>query len=157
MSSQISQVYTNLAAVAVTVGSITPTAYLPDALPKTLDTAQAPCRVFDPSFGPDAAQFSFIAHGDKLADVLWTIHDILLWDAIGQDRGPLAVASTLVSYCGAYLDAMRSARPIVPGQQLELQLIEPEISFGLEWPRGTGRFWYGVVMRLTVYEALTGA
>lgn len=154
--SQIAVIYSNLAAMTVTVGSVTPTMYSLASLPKTLDTVQTPCRVLDPSYGPDTARFGFIGHGDTVADTYWTITDLLLWRAQGQGVGPLAVAADLASYVGNYLDAARSKRALVPGLSVEWQSIQPEISFALEWPRGTGRFFYGVVMTLTILEVLDG-
>lgn len=154
--SQIAAIYSNLAGMAVTVGSTTPTVYGPAALPKTLDTVQTPCRVLDPSFGPDRAEFRFYGHGDSNADVYWTISDVLLWKAQGQDLGPLAVAGNLTSYVGAYAEAARAKRELVTGQQVELQAIVPVISFDIEWPARTGRFFYGVVMTLTILEVLSG-
>ena len=154
--SQIAAIYSALAAMTVTVGSITPVVYGPASLPKTLDTVQTPCRVLDPSYGPDAARFRFIGHGDSTADVYWTITDLLLWRAQGQGIGPLTVAGDLTAYTGAYLEAARAKRALVAGESVEWQAVDPQISFGLEWPIGTGRYFYGVVMTLTILEVLSG-
>ena len=56
-----------------------------------METALTPCRVLDPSYGPDSGDYSFVAYGTT-ATVHWHITDLLLWEQVGQTRGPLDVA-----------------------------------------------------------------
>ena len=155
--SEITTIYTNLAAMAVVVGSVTPTVYNTSALMKTLDTVQTPARVLDPAYGPDRGEFELPYHSGDTGVVYWTIFDVLLWKAQGQDIGPAAVASSLVAYCGAYLEKVRDTRPLVAGGQSEIQAVRPIISYNLEWPRGSGRLFYGVEVELRIMEVLSGA
>lgn len=151
--SVIATTYANLAAMQVAVGLVTPTAYAPDALPTNVETALLPCRVLDPSYSPDSGDYSFVAYGTT-ATVHWHITDLLLWEQVGQTRGPLDVALDLISYCGAYAEAVRQHRGIA--SQTALQTATPRVDFAIEWPKGSGVYFYGVEMQLELEEVLSG-
>lgn len=150
----ITSIYAALAAAPVTVNGVTPTAYTPDTLPASAETATLPCRVLDPFNVGDDGQYSFVAYGTT-ATVHWTIVDLMLWEQVGQTRGPLDVALSLAAYCGAYAEMLRTHRGIVPGGQAAIQQATPRIGV-YEWPRGSTVMYYGVEVTLSIEEILSG-
>lgn len=148
--SAIATAYAALAAANVTVGSITPTAYAPDALPNSGETAILPLRVLDPFQIGDRAQFGFSLQ-DRGATVLWTIVDLLLWEQVGQGRGAQDVALDLIKYCGAYAEMIRAHDTIAT--QCYITRVSPRIMV-LDWPRGSDVWFYAVEVTLTIEELL---
>lgn len=151
--SVIATTYANLAAMQVSVGLVTPAAYAPDALPTNVETALLPCRVLDPSYSPDTGDYSFVAYGTT-ATVHWHLTDLLLWEQVGQTRGPLDVALDLIRYCGAYAEAVRLNRGIA--YQSAIQTVTPRVDYAIEWPKGSGVYFYGVEISISLEEILSG-
>ena len=157
--SVIATIYTNLAALNVTVtssvqyGTVTPTAYAPGAVPPSGETGNLPMRIIDPVHNNDQGQYQFVAYGTT-ATVHWQITDLLLWDEVGQGRGPLDMLPDLVKYCGAYAEVIRQNRGIVFATAA-IQQVTPRIGV-YEWPRGTGVMFYGVEVTLSIEEVLSG-
>jgi len=154
--SVVSTIYANLAAVSVKVGStnIEPTVYELDELPENIATAHLPCRLLlplggDPTEGRDG---EFIAIGTGVT-VNWQISDLMLWQSSEQGIGLREYAPTLVEYCGKYVDAMRAFRCPATNTALESFSVTPG---EYEWPRGSGRFYAGVLCRLNIKEVLSG-
>lgn len=153
--SDIALVYQNLAAMDVTVNGVTPTAYAPDALLRSAVAAHMPCRVLDPSYTPDTGDYAFVAYGTT-ATVHWHVTDLLLWELVGQTRGPLDVALDLISYCGAYAEAVRLHRNINGSpSRVALQTATPRMDFAIEWPKGSQVYFYGVEVTVDLEEILS--
>jgi hypothetical protein len=155
-ASHISEIYAAIKAVTVTTASgITPTAYDLDALPENVVTAHLPCRLMlplspAPVGGRDA---EYIAIGTGMT-VIWQLNDLMLWQASEQGLGLRQFAPELVDYCGKYLDAMRAKRCVYNNDDsLEGISMTPG---EYEWPRGTGRFYAGVLCQLTIKEVVHG-
>ena len=153
--SVIRNVYNALAAVTVTTtGGITPTAYDLDELLENVNTAQLPCRLLLPlGDNPgEGREGQFIAIGTTMS-ITWQVNEIMLWKASEQGLGLREFAPELVDYCGKYLDAMRAFK--CPYANTSLQSVNM-IPGEYEWPRGSGRYFAGVVCNLSIKEVLSG-
>ena len=84
--------------------------------------------------------------------VRWNVTDLMLWEAVGQQRGLLDVLPDLVRYCGAYAEAVLDAR--VPATNITLATV-PGLRPGVfEWPLGSGRQFFGVEVLLSYQELI---
>jgi hypothetical protein len=152
--SDIRNIYNALEAVNVTDGSDTIVCYDLDELPKAIDTAILPCRLLLPvgNNPGEGREGVFIAVGTTMT-INWQISDLMLWEASEQGRGLSEFAPELVSYCGRYLDAMRTFRQPYGSSALESVEMIPGM---YEWPIGSGRYYSGVLCQLIIREALSG-
>jgi hypothetical protein len=151
--SDILAIYDTLVAMSVTVGSTTPTAYDLDQLPNAVRSAMLPVRLLLPTESRgDAEEFMFVALG-KTATVRWRITDLLLWQPVAQGRGLQDVADDLVTYAGAYLEALRDNR--APSTQS--YVVSASASPGVyEWPGQSGNYFFGCECVVTIEEVLSG-
>lgn len=154
--SQIANIYDRLAAQAVLYDGVAPTVYWLATTPNSIESAQLPARIITPISSRQREDFGFIALGTG-ARVIWTLQDVLLVRPAAQMRGPLDVLRPLVTYCGAYADAMRSFRE--PGQasagsRTTLDRVSTDV-VTYEWPSGSGQYYWGVLATLTISEYLT--
>lgn len=151
----ISNIYDALAAkeVATTSGK-TPTVYNLDELPESITTAHLPCRLLLPIGGNpnEALDGQFIAIGTTVT-VNWQVSDLMLWQASEQGLGLREFAPELVDYCGKYVDMMRTFKCPYTNSALEAFSVTPG---EYEWPRGSGRFYAGVLAQLNIKEVLSG-
>jgi len=154
--SEIIDIYTALEAIAVTsVDGDSITVYGLDELKNSIATAHLPCRLLLPvgddtrGEGRDGA---FIAIGTGMA-IDWMVNDLMLWEATSQNVGLREFAPELVSYCGKYLDAMRSFKCPTSNSALSGVYMMPGI---YEWPMGSGNYYSGVLCQLTIHEVLSG-
>lgn len=153
--SVITTIYANLEAKTVTTtGGVTPEVYDLDELPESITTAHLPCRLLLPLGGNpmEAREGQFIAIGTGVT-VNWQISDLMLWQASEQGIGLREFAPILVDYCGKYVDAMRTFRCPATNTALEGFSVTPG---EYEWPRGSGRFYAGVLCQLNIKEVLSG-
>lgn len=153
--SVITNIYDALEAVTVTTTSgVTPTVYGLDELPESITTAHLPCRLLLPvgSYPAEGRDGEFIAIGTGVT-ITWQITDLMLWQASEQGLGLREFAPELVDYCGEYMDAMRAFKCPYANSALEGFSMTPG---EFEWPRGSGRFYAGVICQLNVKEVASG-
>jgi hypothetical protein len=153
--SVISSVYTALAAVTVTTTSgKTPTVYGLSTLLESINTANLPCRLLLPlGDNPgEGREGQFINIGTTVV-INWQVNDLMLWQASEQGLGLRQFAPELVDYCGKYVDAMRTFKCPVANTSLEGIYVVPG---EYEWPRGSGRYFAGVLSQLQIKEVLSG-
>ena len=154
--SEITDIYDSLAALEVSLSNgVTPYVYELEELPESVTTAQLPCRLLLPvsSEPGDGRDGTHIAIGTAMA-IVWQITDLMLWQPSQQGLGLREFAPRLIEYSGKYLDAMR-AWGKCPSQNSTLEAIG--ITPGeYEWPRGSGKFYSGVLCRLQIREVVSG-
>jgi hypothetical protein len=153
--SVITNVYDALAALSVgTTGGKVPTVYNLSELLESVNTANLPCRLLLPlGDNPgEGREGQFINIGTTMT-VIWQINDLMLWQASEQGLGLREFAPELVDYCGKYLDAMRTFKCPYTDTTLESVLVTPG---EYEWPRGSGRYFAGVLCQLQIKEVLNG-
>lgn len=152
--SVIRSIYNALEAVNVTDGTDTIVCYDLDELPKSIETAILPCRLLLPigNNPGEGREGVFIAVGTTMT-INWQISDLMLWEASEQGLGLSEFAPELMSYCGRYLDAMRTFRQPSGASALESVEMIPGM---YEWPIGSGKYYSGVLCQLSIREALSG-
>lgn len=149
--SVITNIYSALEAKAVTTTSgKTPAVYGLAELPEAITTAHLPCRLLlpvggTPAEGRDAA---FIAIGSGVSTT-WMVTDLLLWQSSEQGIGLREFAPELVDYCGKYMDMMRTFKCPYSNSAVESFSMVPG---EYEWPRGSGRYYAGVLCQLQIRE-----
>jgi len=155
-ASAIVNVYGSLADLVVTMADgVTPYAYDLDELPESITTAQLPCRLLLPvaTMPGEGREGMHIAIGTAMS-INWQITDLMLWQPSEQGLGLREFAPKLVEYSGKYLDGMR-AWGKCPTSNTTLQSVS--ITPGeYEWPRGSGRYYAGVLCLLQVLEVVSG-
>jgi hypothetical protein len=153
--SVIMKVYSALEAKSVTTTSgKTPTVYGLNELPENITTSQLPCRLLLPVGGTpgEGRDLSFIAIGTGVT-VNWQITDLMLWQASEQGIGLREFAPEIVDYAGKYVDMLRTFRCPYANTALESASVTPG---EYEWPRGSGRFYAGVLCQLNIKEVVSG-
>lgn len=149
--SQLSEIYTALAAKVVTVGATNVAAKDVSELPQSVETGVMPIRLllpFNEKAGGD--ELSIVTFG-RTATIDWRITDLLFWASAGQGSGLANAAPSLVAYKAAYVDMIRQMRwPQGVGDVVGLELRPGDF----EWPRGSQRWYYGVAATVTVREFL---
>lgn len=151
----ITNIYDALAAKDVTTTSgKTPEVYNLDSLPQAIETAHLPCRLLLPVGGnpTEALEGQFIAIGTTVT-VNWQVCDLMLWQASEQGLGLREFAPELVDYCGLYVDMLRTFKCPYTNSVLEGFSVTPG---EYEWPRGSGRFYAGVLAQMNIKEVLSG-
>lgn len=151
----LSLIRQSLAGQTVTVGGITPTAYYGSTTPPSIETSHLPARLLlngdEQGRGNDGG---FVAAG-KLTQVSYQISDMMLWAAVTNTIGLPGWEATAASYTDEYLSMLRNWRNAGQTQAW----VESFRSFSgpLEYPRGSGRWFYGVVFIVQVAELYGGA
>lgn len=145
-------VFTNLAALSVTVGSVTPQAFDLTAIPLDVNAAKLPCRILLP-LGAEAMQghtFTFTEFlNSGSAEAMWHITDLCLWASASAGRGLLTHAANLASYAAAYLEVLRTNWQIAA----YCQIMGASFQLGTyEFPVGSGQFYFGVECTIDVQE-----
>lgn len=155
-ASAITNIYESLADLEISLtDGITPYVYGLDELPESITTAILPCRLLLPvsSEPGDGRDGTHIAIGTAMS-IIWQITDFMIWQPSEQGLGMREFAPKLIDYCGKYLDAMR-AWGKCPHQNSTLEGVG--ITPGeYEWPRGSGKFYSGVICRLQIREVVSG-
>jgi len=153
--SVITNIYDALEAKTVTTTSgKTPTVYGLDNLPEKIETAHLPCRLLLPVGGNpgEGRDLSFIAIGTGVT-INWQVTDLMLWQASEQGIGLREFAPEIVDYAGKYVDMLRTFRCPYQNTALESASMTPG---EYEWPRGSGRFYAGVLCQLNIKEVASG-
>lgn len=151
--SDITSIYSAVAAMTVSVGSITPRVRNINQLRTAVNSADAPVRLLlVTDAGTEARDFGFIALG-KLANLNWVITDRLLWKPASQGAGISECSAELVSYMAAYVEAIRTNRKTSNQSHIVSASFKPGIYY---WPDNeSGTPYYGVDVRLTIEEVLS--
>ena len=155
-ASAITNIYASLADLNISMTDGTrPYAYDLDELPESVTTAQLPCRLLLPvaTMPGEGREGTHIAIGTAMS-INWQITDLMLWQPSEQGLGLREFAPKLVEYSGKYLDGMRTWGKC-PSANSTLQSVS--ITPGeYEWPRGSGRFYSGVLCVLQILEVVSG-
>lgn len=155
MPSQIQEIYTAISNTVVTVGGKSVTVKEPSTLPNAIHTANLPLRLLTPisrftsTFANSNSTWNS-GQGSQKNQIDWTITDLFLFDAINQQIGIKALSSPLVEYCKNYLDMMANFE--LPSScwisNINLR------SDVLDYPFGTGNFYYGVIAIVSITEKI---
>lgn len=150
MASNLSGIYTALAAWSFTVNSQTATALYGSTLKGSLGSADLPARLLLPvNGGLEGTNVQGITLSGGHGTATWQIDDLLLVQPVTQGRGIEQVAGALVTYMQQY------ASQIVSGRRLTslATVINATPSSGVyEWPADSGKLYYGARMVLEVQE-----
>ena len=148
MSILVDTIYPAIAALSVNVGSATPRVDSLSAIKNAYETADLPARILTPfseRAGGEVTGF-YTAKG-RLHTVDWLITDLLLYEAVGQERGMGRAAAHLARYVIDYFEAAKTLRGVawtLTGLRAQHTIIE--------WPIAAERWYRGVVIELTVQE-----
>ena len=152
--SNLPAIYTALAALPVLYDGSGPEVYGLDRTPNSVSTASLPCRILLPGRSSQGA-FGFVAMG-SMAAVTWTILDLLLIKPATQGTGLVDVSTLMLTYCGAYAEALRTIRNGgVTGGGITLEAgttIDPGL---YEYPLHAGTFYHGVLVTVQFREILS--
>ena len=155
MASQIATIYDTLAAKSLTVSSTAVTAKDADQIPNSLNTADLPVRILTPLlvFGGDVLASGSIwgaSSGSAVSQTLWTINDVMYWRPVHDSVGVRAHAKILVAYASAYLDMLKTDTSLAALGVVNLtHTISTNV---LNYPRGSGNWYYGVTCTLVITE-----
>lgn len=150
--SAVQTVYANVAAMTVSVGGVTPAVKSLAQLPNSIATADLPMRLLLPTGqGAGDARGISIIDASGNVQVNWAVTDLMLWRPCAQGLGLRDVASDLITYIGAYVDALRTNMSIAPGCQINGANVQPG---QYEYPQGSGNWYFGVQATLEVVEFL---
>lgn len=148
MASQLTSIYATIDAQAITVNGTAVGCLNLSELRADIVSAVLPTRMLVPfNARGDGSLQNFWTMGDGVRTVDWGIADILFWRAHAAGIGLDDIAPDLIAYKVQYaeiLKALRGPRWNVTGCQLQV--------LAFEWPLGSGRWWDGVVVQLTVRE-----
>ena len=153
--SALNAIYAALEDKTVTTTSgKTPVIYGLAELPESIATAHLPCRLLLPVGGTpgEGRDMNFIAIGTGVT-IIWQLTDLMLWQASEQGIGLREFAPEIVDYAGKYLDMLRTFRCPYANTALESASMTPG---EYEWPRGSGRFYAGVLCQLNIKEVASG-
>jgi hypothetical protein len=141
--------------VAAGAGDVSPQVFKAPNLPNALETYHLPCRML--LSGDEeglTGEGRFVALG-KLTAVTFQISDLLFWQPLAQGIGRSDVEANLVSYLDNYLAMLRSWRD-AGQQQAHVVSFQADIA-RLEYPRDSGRWFWGVPCVVRVEEFYSGA
>jgi len=166
MPSVISTIYDNLDATNVVVtkqDGTTANAAVSDAdeLPQQLHTAHLPIRLLWPNdpYGGDNAASTTVFHaqsGSSYYNLTWTITDLLYYIPVGQGLGNKLSAKNLIKYIADYMDMLSdSSRFSITTGDAVIADVRAEVDV-LEYPLGSGHWFWGVRVTLTVDETICG-
>ena len=149
--SRILDIYDTIAALSITVGSVTPTVLDVDELPNTVDTDRLPTRLLMPlgSIATGGAREMRFVTLDSITNVTWVIRDLCLWRPVGRGIGYKTIVPTLIEYAGKYLDALRANRQMTHTAYVQRADIQPRV---IEWPESSGKWYYAVDATIEVAE-----
>lgn len=157
MSSQIKEIYAAFASLSITLGTKVVTAKQPSELPNTIPSANLPLRLLTPisrfsnNFGISDTTWNS-GLGSQVNQVTWTITDLFLYDAINTQIGVKALTDPLIDYAKEYLNQAANGGIDLPGNCWVDQIsLRPDV---IEYPLGSGNFYYGVVAIVRVTEKI---
>ena len=166
MSSVISAIYDALDATSVSVTkpdgtSVTASVRDADELPNSITTADLPIRLLwanDP-FGGSNANSATVFHGQSGSsyyNLQWTITDMLYYTPVAQGLGVKSAAKNLLAYIADYYDMLSdSTRFSISTGDARVKDARADVDV-MEYPLGSGVWYWGVRMTLTIDESICG-
>lgn len=152
MASTIRTLFTNLSALGVSYtntrgDSVTVKGLDLNKLQTTMTTASLPVRSLLPteSWGSEGSSLERISVGVVSPGALmtWNVTDLMLHEAVGQDRGIMTVLPDLVLYCGAYVDMILTSATGALASGMTMSGLS--VAAGIyEYPLGSGNSFFGV-------------
>jgi len=120
-------------------------------LKQSTHSADLPVRVLSLIHKGDATAKGSTFGATSAMTVRWTVHDLLLWKAVGQGEGLAEYEPDLADYMVGYVDWLRTNR--IQGNKMTVELVSMTPGV-FEWPAGGGNQYYGVDAVLTVNEVI---
>lgn len=155
MGSVISDIYSAIASIAVTVDGVTPTVYGLADVKNSYASGDLPVRILLSLSGGLQGQemrFETISGSNPALgnqqNINWQIVDLLLWLPQGQGSGGKQVTPQLVEYAGKYIDAVRPNRLIATRASVE----NLSVDVGIFAYPNEGTRYYGCECRWTIKE-----
>lgn len=143
MATNLNQILTDVAAMAVSDGMVTPTVYWGATIRNAWDKADLPVRMLQPvNFGVNDMR-SQTLRPSFVTTVKWSVQDILLLRPAGMGRGLPDITVNLTSYLSNYVDALRTLGSGHYTRGDARGTIEM-----LEYPAASGRFYDAVVITI---------
>jgi hypothetical protein len=151
MSNQINAIFSALEAMSVQVDGNAPAVYGLTGLPNTVASANLPARILE--IMDNAAEMSAGTHRTLSSTpgmaINWVLTDLLLYLPTAQGQGLVQVASSLVTYCGKYIDAIQVNEALIAtASVIGLKVVPGRF----EYPSDSGTFYFGAVATLTIKE-----
>ena len=158
MTSVIGSIYTAIESMSILVDGSAPKVYGLTGLPNTVASAMLPCRILlDLANAGEGQSMDFFSintgiggGGNQYVD--WQLSDLMLMLPQAQGIGVKQVATTLVEYTGAYIDAARDNRAIVPTANITGLRVSPGI---YQYPAEGGVSYWGCMATLTIREIIS--
>jgi hypothetical protein len=118
-----------------------------ETINNTAEIADLPVRIFSAlgTMGGQAVRRTFGA--GSVLSMRWEITDILLGQRLELSRGIKDQSAALIQYAADYAEAIRSLS--AGNYTLDDLAIRPGT---VEWPQGSGTYFYGVECTVTVKE-----
>jgi len=156
-TSAISAIYDALYNMDVTVNDTTPTPYALTGTPNKGNSADTPMRLLLAVDGSgDGKSIDFKTLGtpgvNDTIEMTWALTDLMLWKPMAQGQGVRSVASDLIAYAAAYVNAIRTNRNLTTRASVVNLRITPGV---FEYPAGSGSYYYGVQSVLTILEIVS--
>lgn len=152
MASRLSTILTNIAGIAVTVGSTTANAKVLTTMPDSLRSADLPMRLIlcDGTAGDEGIRSLTISGG--LQQAVWEIRDTYIYKPIAQGAGLDEALPALISYTTAYAAAFSTNKTIAANSIIEE--ISGEVTTW-EYPANSGTRYHIVEHVLLVRETFS--
>jgi len=148
----------SLKAIYTAVGNLSISANGKTPLTRTLsdpkngvDTADLPVRLMLLSSGRRGSgqNYHYIDISQNVANVTWTIVELMLWEPVGQNMGIHDKDPHLADWMSNYGAALLGLGGPTKMWRLQSASFAPGV---YEWPIGTSRRFFGVETTLTVLE-----
>lgn len=126
-------------------------------LPNSVPSGNLPCRILlDLANAGEGQSMEFFTVNSGIGGggaqyIEWQLNDLMLLLPEGQGRGNKQVSTALITYTGAYVDAVRNARALVPTANITGLRVSPGI---YEYPAGSGVMYWGCMATLTIKEII---
>lgn len=161
MTSEISTIYTAIEDMSILVNGVMPNVYGLTGIPNSLPSANLPARILlDLANAGEGQTMEFRTVGSGINGggkqyVDWQFNDLMLYLPIAQGVGNKQVASALVAYLGAYIDAARANRELANTANGSASITGLKVTPGVyEYPSGSGSQYWGVMAMVTVREII---
>ncbi len=161
MTSAIVAIYTAIENLTILVDSKTPEVFGLTGLPNTVASAMLPCRILlDLANAGEGQNMEFVTINSGISGggsqvIEHQISDLMLLLPLGQGQGNRQVGVALVTYYGAYIDAVRANRTLVDTPTNDANIAGLRCSPGVyEYPVGSGTFYWGCMTNLTIKEII---
>ena len=149
MATNLNTILADVAALAVTDGTLTPPVYYGATIRNSWEKANLPIRILQPvNFGVNEAK-SQTLRPSFVMTVVWTIQDICLLRPAGMGQGLPDITVNLTNYLGNYIDAVRT----LGSSQYTRQNVRGTIEM-LEYPAASGRFYDSVVITMDFLDII---